>query len=141
MADTRDLEQVRADIDAIDQDIQALINRRAECAQRVAEIKMAEVAAAHERGETGVEPVFYRPEREAQVLENIISRSAGPLDGASMAYIFREIMSACLALEKPLQIAYLGPEGTFTQAATIKPFRSRGYLCATNYDRHSVLPG
>jgi chorismate mutase/prephenate dehydratase len=122
MTDDRDLEKVRADIDAIDQDIQALINRRAECAQRVADIKMAEVAAAHERGEAGVEPVFYRPEREAQVLEKIIDRNSGPLDGATMAHIFREIMSACLALEKPLQVAYLGPEGTFTQGATIKHF-------------------
>ena len=51
MADTRDLEKVRADIDAIDLAIQELINRRAECAQRVAEIKMAEVAAAQERGD------------------------------------------------------------------------------------------
>jgi len=122
MADTRNLDQVRADIDAIDQDIQALINRRAKCAQRVAAIKLAEVADAHARGETQTEVVFYRPEREAQVLDRIISRNAGPLDGASMAYIFREIMSACLALEKPLQVAYLGPEGTFTQGATIKHF-------------------
>ena len=129
MADTRDLEKVRADIDAIDLALQELINRRAECAQRVAEIKMAEVAEAQERGETGVEPVFYRPEREAQVLENIISRSSGPLAGASMAYIFREIMSACLALEKPLQIAYLGPEGTFTQAATIKSLGTPLFVC------------
>jgi chorismate mutase / prephenate dehydratase len=122
MADNRDLDQVRADIDAIDQEIQALINQRAECAQRVAAIKLAEVANAHARGATQAEVVFYRPEREAQVLERIISRNAGPLDGASMAYIFREIMSACLALEKPLQVAYLGPEGTFTQGATIKHF-------------------
>jgi chorismate mutase/prephenate dehydratase len=122
MADNRDLEQVRADIDAIDLDIQALINKRAQCAQRVADIKLVEVAAAHARGDTGVEPVFYRPEREAQVLQRIISRNAGPLAGANMAHIFREIMSACLALEKPLQVAYLGPEGTFTQGAAIKHF-------------------
>jgi len=122
MADTRDLERVRADIDAIDQEIQALINRRAQCAERVAAIKLAEVAAARERGETEAEVVFYRPEREAQVLRRIISRNDGPLDGASVAHVFREIMSACLALEKPLQIAYLGPEGTFTQAATVKHF-------------------
>ncbi len=122
MADTRDLDQVRADIDAIDQDIQALINRRAECAQRVAAIKLAEVLAARERGDVVTEVVYYRPEREAQVLQRIISRNLGPLDGTSVAYIFREIMSACLALEKPLQVAYLGPEGTFTQGATIKHF-------------------
>ncbi|MCB1689115.1 MAG: prephenate dehydratase [Halioglobus sp.] len=122
MADSRNLEQVRADIDAIDLEIQTLINKRAQCAQRVADIKLADVAAAHARGETGVEPVFYRPEREAQVLQRIISRNEGPLEGANMAHIFREIMSACLALEKPLQVAYFGPEGTFTQAAAIKHF-------------------
>jgi chorismate mutase/prephenate dehydratase len=126
MTDTRDLDQVRADIDAIDQDIQALINRRAQCAQRVAEIKMSEVAAAHERGEAQAEVVYYRPEREAQVLERILKRNAGPLDAASVVHIFREIMSACLALEKPLQVAYLGPQGTFTQGATIKHFGHAG---------------
>ena len=122
MPDTRDLQQVRADIDAIDRDIQALINRRAECAQRVADIKLAEAAAAGERGEPVGEVVYYRPEREAQVLQGIIARNPGPLEGATVAHIFREIMSACLALEKPLQVAYLGPEGTFTQGATIKHF-------------------
>ena len=119
MADNRNLDQVRADIDAIDREIQALINRRAVCAQRVAEIKVAEAQA---QGESGAEVVFYRPEREAQVLKGIMSRNSGPLDAASMAHIFREIMSACLALERPLQVAYLGPEGTFTQAAAIKHF-------------------
>lgn len=122
MADTRDLEQVRADIDAIDQEIQALISRRAKCAQRVAEIKLADLLAARERGEPDTEVVYYRPEREAQVLRRIIERDAGPLAGESVAHIFREIMSACLALERPLQVAYLGPEGTFTQAAAIKHF-------------------
>jgi chorismate mutase/prephenate dehydratase len=122
MADDRDLEQVRADIDAIDQDIQALISRRALCAQRVAQIKLADLQAAQERGEPEAEVVYYRPEREAQVLRRIIERDAGPLAGESVAHIFREIMSACLALERPLQVAYLGPEGTFTQAASIKHF-------------------
>ncbi len=122
MTDSRDLDQVRADIDAIDQEIQALISRRAECAQRVADIKMAEVQAARERGEADTEVVFYRPEREAQVLTRIIERNQGPLAGETVAHIFREVMSACLALERPLQVAYLGPEGTFTQAAAIKHF-------------------
>ena len=122
MADNRDLEQVRADIDAIDQEIQALISRRARCAQRVAEIKLDEVNAAKASGASDVEVVYYRPEREAQVLRRIIERNEGPLEGESVARIFREIMSACLALERPLQVAYLGPEGTFTQAASIKHF-------------------
>ncbi len=117
MSDDRDLEQVRIDIDAIDQEIQVLLNRRAQCAQRVAHIKQAE---AHARGESGEDVVYYRPEREAQVLERIIARNDGPLDGSTVAHIFREVMSACLALEKPLRVAYLGAEGTFTQAAAIK---------------------
>lgn len=120
--DSRNLDQVRADIDAIDQEIQALINRRARCAQRVAEIKLEEIAAAREAGQADAEVLYYRPEREAQVLRRIMERNDGPLEGETVAHIYREIMSACLALEKPLQVAYLGPEGTFTQAAAIKHF-------------------
>ncbi len=74
------------------------------------------------RGDAEAEVVYYRPEREAQVLNRIIDRNQGPLAGETVAHVFREIMSACLALEKPLQVAYLGPEGTFTQAAAIKHF-------------------
>jgi chorismate mutase/prephenate dehydratase len=122
MVDTRNLDQVRVDIDAIDQQIQALISARAKCAQRVAEIKMEELAVAKERGEATGEVVYYRPEREAQVLKKIMDRNEGPLDAETVAHIFREIMSGCLALEKPLQIAFLGPVGTFTQAAAIKHF-------------------
>jgi chorismate mutase / prephenate dehydratase len=120
--DNRSLEEVRADIDAIDLEIQALINRRARCAQRVADIKLADVQAARKAGDANAEVVYYRPEREAQVLQRIIGRNQGPLEGETVAHIFREVMSACLALEKPLQVAYLGPEGTFTQAAAIKHF-------------------
>lgn len=120
--DLRDLAQVRADIDAIDAQIQALISERAGCAQRVAAIKLADVQAARSRGEHDQEVVYYRPEREAQILRRIIERDSGPLEGPTVAHIFREIMSACLALEKPLQVAYLGPEGTFTQAAALKHF-------------------
>lgn len=121
-ADQRSLDQVRADIDAIDKEIQSLIGRRAKCAQRVAEIKIGDVLAAREAGDAEADVVYYRPEREAQVLQNIIDRNEGPLAGETVAYIFREIMSACLALEKPLQVAFLGPEGTFTQAAATKHF-------------------
>lgn len=120
--DKRSLEEVRADIDAIDREIQALISRRARCAQRVADIKLDEVQAARAAGNADAEVVFYRPEREAQVLQRIIDRNEGPLQGETVAHIFREVMSACLALERPLQVAYLGPEGTFTQAAAIKHF-------------------
>jgi chorismate mutase/prephenate dehydratase len=122
MSAPKDLDSVRAEIDALDQQIQTLINRRAEWAQQVADIKMAEVAAARQRGEPAPEPVFYRPEREAQVLNRIKDRNSGPLPADNVAHIFREIMSACLALERPMQVAYFGPEGTFTQAAAIKHF-------------------
>jgi chorismate mutase/prephenate dehydratase len=116
------LDDVRSEIDSIDQQIQSLISRRARCAQQVADIKLAEVAAAREAGDATQEVQFYRPEREAQVLERIKSRDEGPLPSDNVAFIFREIMSACLALERPMQVAYFGPEGTFTQAATIKHF-------------------
>jgi len=109
---TVSLEALRQRIDALDNDILRLISERAACAQQVAEIK-----AVHEPG-----GIFYRPEREAQVLRRIMELNPGPLDGEEMARLFREIMSACLALEQPVKVAYLGPEGTFTQQATIKHF-------------------
>ncbi len=119
MADNRDLDEVRADIDAVDLEIQTLLSRRAQCVLRVAEIKLAEARAA---GGSIEDVVYYRPEREAQVLQRIMRRNEGPLADKTVAHIFREIMSACLALERPLQVAFLGPEGTFTHAAAIKHF-------------------
>jgi chorismate mutase/prephenate dehydratase len=83
--------------------------------EEVARVKMASLAE-------GEVPVFYRPEREAQVLKRVMERNKGPLGNEEMARLFREIMSSCLALEQPLKVAYLGPEGTFTQAAAMKHF-------------------
>ncbi|MDA8961864.1 prephenate dehydratase [Congregibacter sp.] len=137
-ADDRDLAQVRADIDAVDARIQALISERARCAQRVAAIKLDEVQAARALGEPDQEVVYYRPEREAQVLRRIMERDSGPLEGATVAHVFREIMSACLALEKPLQVAYLGPEGTFTQAAALKHF-GHAAICVPQVTIDSVF--
>lgn len=137
-ADNRSLDEVRKDIDSIDREIQELISRRARCAQRVADIKLDEVQAAREAGETEAEVVYYRPEREAQVLHRIIDRNEGPLAGETVAHVFREIMSACLALEKPLQVAYLGPEGTFTQAAAIKHF-GHAAVCSSQVTIDSVF--
>lgn len=117
----KSLEQLREEIDALDRKIQDLINQRASCAQQVAETKLREFEASNGAGDLA-KVKFYRPEREAQVLRNVIDRNQGPLAGDTMAHIFREIMSACLALEKPMEVAYLGPEGTFTQAAAIKHF-------------------
>jgi chorismate mutase/prephenate dehydratase len=121
MADNTDLDQLRQQIDAIDTQIHELINQRAECAQQVAATKLRQYTADNGEGDLS-KVMFYRPEREAQVLRKVIERNKGPLDGKTVAHLFREIMSACLALEKPMEVAYLGPEGTFTQAATIKHF-------------------
>lgn len=121
MAKPKSLDQLRKDIDAIDLKIHQLINQRASCAQQVAETKLREFEAENGKGDLS-KVKFYRPEREAQVLRNVIERNEGPLAGDTVAHIFREIMSACLALEKPMEVAYLGPEGTFTQAAATKHF-------------------
>ncbi len=110
------LEGIRGRIDAIDQEILRLISERARCAQEVGRIK----AATDATGEGGAR--FYRPEREAAILRTIKDRNPGPLADEEAARLFREIMSACLALERPIDAAYLGPEGTFTQAAAIKHF-------------------
>ena len=106
------LREVRGRIDGIDADLLRLISERAGCARQVAEIKDEIEPAPH----------YYRPEREAEILSRIKERNPGPLGDEEMARLFREVMSACLALERPLSVGYLGPEGTFTQAAALKHF-------------------
>ena len=110
------LQHIRARIDLLDEQIQVLINARASCAQEVAALKL------NVRAQSPEATSFYRPEREAQVLRTVMARNPGPLSSEEMARLFREIMSACLALEQPMKIAFLGPEGTFTQAAALKHF-------------------
>ncbi len=109
------LEEIRHEIDRLDVQIQKWINERAALAQEVAQVKQASL-------KKGEEVEYYRPEREAQVLHGVMERNHGPLGDKEMARLFREIMSACLALEKPMMIAFLGPEGTFTEAAAYKHF-------------------
>lgn len=110
------LKHHRDQIDAIDAELLALLNRRANHAHKIGEIKGG--------------GVVYRPEREAQVLRRIKALNQGPLANETVARLFREVMSACLALERPLTIAFLGPEGTFTQAAAIKHFGHAAHLTA-----------
>jgi chorismate mutase / prephenate dehydratase len=119
MSDDEKLAQLRVDIDALDNQLIRLISTRARLAQEVAEVKNASQEPAN----------FYRPEREAQILKKVIEQNKGPLCEEEMARLFREIMSACLALEQQLDIAYLGPEGTFTQSAALKHF---GHSVKTN---------
>lgn len=107
-----DLDDVRAQIDGIDREIQALIAERARWAHQVGKAK-GKLAAAID---------YYRPEREAQVLRRVVDRNDGPLSDEVLVRLFREIMSACLAQQEPLKIGYLGPEGTFSQQAVHKHF-------------------
>lgn len=102
---------LRDKIDSLDQQIMANISQRAQFAQEVAQVKknLGDVA-------------YYRPEREAQVLRRVMESNTGPIDNEDMARLFRQIMSTCLALEQPIKVAFLGPEGTFTQEAALKHF-------------------
>jgi chorismate mutase/prephenate dehydratase len=104
------LTPLRIQIDAIDAQILDLLNRRAQVAQ----------AVGHVKAETNA-PVF-RPEREAQVLRSVAQRNPGPLIGSDVQTIFREIMSACRALERRVTVAYLGPAGTFSEQAVYQQF-------------------
>jgi chorismate mutase/prephenate dehydratase len=105
------LARIRTEIDSIDGQLAALISARARIAQTVGAAKRAAGTAE-----------FYRPEREAEVLRRVIEENDGPLSDEEMVRLFREIMSACLAQQEPLKVAFLGPEGTFTQQAVLKHF-------------------
>ena len=107
-----ELGRLRQNIDAVDDQVLRLISERARLAHRIGEIKHGNI---------------YRPEREAQVLARLTeanAKSGGPLPDGAVRLIFREIMSACLALEQPLKIAHLGPSGTFSESAARKHFGS-----------------
>jgi chorismate mutase / prephenate dehydratase len=106
------LEAVRRRIDALDERLQDLLSERARLAQQVGISK-------HDGGHL---VDFYRPEREADVLRRVKARNRGPLSDAELLRLFREIMSACLAQQEPLKVAFLGPEGTFTQTAVLTHF-------------------
>ena len=107
-----DLLSLRTRIDAVDRELLDLLNRRASLAQEVGELKKREGSVA------------FRPEREAQVIDGLKAVNPGPLKCESVAPIWREIMSACRALETPTRVAYLGPAGTFTELAALGFFGS-----------------
>ena len=108
----RTLPELRTAIDSVDRELLALLNQRAALAHEVGDIKRAE-------GST-----VFRPEREAQVIAGLQQGNSGPLQQASVAHIWREVMSACRALEAPQRVAYLGPAGTFSEQAALQFFGS-----------------
>lgn len=111
------LGELRQRIDDVDSQLLQLISQRARLAAEVAAVKTSAFSA-----EETVVQNFYRPEREAQVLRKIMQENDGPLPDADVARLFREIMSACLALEKPLRIDSLGYAGGLTHLAALRHF-------------------
>lgn len=106
------LSELRDAIDELDSKLLTLFNQRADLAKDVATVKLRE----------GESVDFYRPDREASVLRRVQAQNPGPLKDEHVARIYRELMSSCLSLEKPLTVAFLGPSGTFTQEAALKHF-------------------
>jgi chorismate mutase/prephenate dehydratase len=107
---TDDIAKRRAAIDALDAKLLELLNQRAEHARAIGKLKGDGRA--------------YRPERESEILRRAQAANAGPLPSEAVAHLFAEIMSACRALEKPIGVSYLGPEGTFSEMALVKQFGS-----------------
>lgn len=101
----RTIAELRNAIDTVDQQLLLLLNQRASLADEIGDIKRQEGSQV------------YRPEREAQVIRKLQTANQGPLRAESIANVWREVMSACRALEEPHRVAYLGPEGTFSEQA------------------------
>jgi chorismate mutase/prephenate dehydratase len=135
---TEDIARLRREIDALDAELLALVNRRAALAQRIGALKNGAQA--------------YRPEREAEILRRVAADNRGPLSEAGVTAVFREVISACRALEETIRVAYLGPEGTFSEQALLRQFGStiEGVPCPTidevfravetGATRHAVVP-
>ena len=129
---TDGLADLRAQVDTLDRQLLDMLNQRAQLAEQVGNIKRAEGSP------------FFRPDRVAQVLEKIQQLNTGPLKNNHVAAIWREIMSACLALEAPQRVAVLGPIGTFCEQAAIEYFGSAAELIyCNNFDEvfHATAAG
>ncbi|HXX80665.1 MAG TPA: prephenate dehydratase [Thermodesulfovibrionales bacterium] len=111
-----ELKNLRSEIDAIDEEILNLLNRRARIVIEVARIKRQENTR------------FYSPEREKEILQRLISINRGPFPNSAIKPLFREILSASLSLEQPLKVAYFGPVATFTHLAAMRYFGSSAVL-------------
>jgi chorismate mutase/prephenate dehydratase len=120
---TATLADLRVQIDALDNQLLTLLNQRALVAEQVGEVKKREGTP------------FFRPDRVAQVIEKIQQANKGPLKNEHVAAVWREIMSACLALESPVRVAYLGPAGTFSEEAAVRFFGSSiEHIPCANFD-------
>lgn len=104
------LPEWRKEIDRIDEQVIGLLNRRAQLAQQIGQSK------------SNTRSHYFTPEREHIVYKRLLSLNKGPLEAAAVRSIYKEIISACISLEKPLTIAFLGPEGTFSHLASIARF-------------------
>ncbi len=122
------MHQYRLQINHLDDELLRLFNQRAVLAQKIGHLKDCEkILQGHS------DSVVLRPEREAQILRRLQAANTGPLSNEAIAALFTEVMSNCRALEAPMTVAYLGPEGTFTEAAALKRFGSavQGQSCTT----------
>jgi len=120
---TANLADLRVQIDTLDKQLLTILNQRALVAEQVGEVKKREGTP------------FFRPDRVAQVIEKIQLANKGPLKNEHVAAVWREIMSACLALESPVRVAYLGPAGTFSEEAAVRFFGSSiEHVACTSFD-------
>src|SRR5437667_11466751 len=104
------LEDLRRQIDALDDQIVPLLNARAQIVVQIGKLKQQSGMA------------IYAPDREKAVLEKVRKINKGPLSNRCLEAVYRELMSGSFALEKPLRIGFLGPEGTFSHAAAVRTF-------------------
>jgi len=104
------LDELRKRIDELDSEILRCLNERAKCAMTIGDIKRANNAA------------YYVPERERAVYDKLQRENKGPLAEAAVKAIYREIISAVRALEKPVDVAFLGPRDTFSHKASLRIF-------------------
>ena len=110
--ETQELEHLRSKIDEIDREVTRLLNERVRAAAEIGKIK----------SEKGLDP--YDPAREEEVFRKVCKLNEGPVEDLALRTIYREVVSASIALQKEMVIGYLGPEATFTQQAAIKNFGS-----------------
>lgn len=118
-----DLESLRNEIDSIDREIIDRLNERVRLASEIGQVKLQQGQA------------IYVPSREEEVFTKLGNQNGGPLPDKAIRSIYREIISAAIALEKPQKIAYLGPEATYTHAAALKNFGS-----SVDYQPLSTVP-